>query len=270
MGKGNPERLRERCQALGMGCDIIQKVERDGITISSTYIHNLVAQGEMERAAQFLGHPHILTQQVGRGKGICKFITSNFAEIAFKSSLSDSMTVSPSSVLTGASSTSDMEINISESGTDNPCSHFEMVCRTTFSLTASSCCESPLDFLIAFIFSLSTGDNLLSFSCCHYYRRNCPLPQATYFNIPIKTPLRFLPEAVSCVRVTARFILVFLYALVKGRYHLRMIIVILFAIAPAVCIKRRVAHIEVFGIQPILNKPEGFPESLKMHNLTLS
>ncbi|MDE6898694.1 MAG: riboflavin biosynthesis protein RibF, partial [Lawsonibacter sp.] len=54
----------------GMGCDIIQKVERDGITISSTYIRNLVAQGEMERAAQFLGHPHILTQQVGRGKGI--------------------------------------------------------------------------------------------------------------------------------------------------------------------------------------------------------
>lgn len=70
MGKGNPERLRTRCQALGMGCDIIQKVERDGITISSTYIRNLVAQGEMERAAQFLGHPHILTQQVGRGKGI--------------------------------------------------------------------------------------------------------------------------------------------------------------------------------------------------------
>lgn len=70
MGKGNPERLRERCQALSMGCDIIQKVERDGITISSTYIRNLVAQGEMERAAQFLGHSHILTQQVGRGKGI--------------------------------------------------------------------------------------------------------------------------------------------------------------------------------------------------------
>ena len=70
MGKGNPERLRERCQALGMGCDIIQKVERDGITISSTYIRNLVAQGEMERAAQFLGHPHSLTQTVTHGKGI--------------------------------------------------------------------------------------------------------------------------------------------------------------------------------------------------------
>ena len=63
-------RLKERCAQLGLGCDVIQKVERDGITISSTYIRTLVAQGEMERAAQFLGHPHILTQQVGHGKGI--------------------------------------------------------------------------------------------------------------------------------------------------------------------------------------------------------
>ena len=70
MGQGNPERLKAKCAELGVGCDIIQKIERDGITISSTYIRNLVAQGELERAAQFLGHPHILTQQVGHGKGI--------------------------------------------------------------------------------------------------------------------------------------------------------------------------------------------------------
>ena len=70
MGKGNPDRLQAKCQDLGVGCDVIQKVEQDGITISSTYIRNLVAQGEMERAAEFLGHPHILTQQVGHGKGI--------------------------------------------------------------------------------------------------------------------------------------------------------------------------------------------------------
>ena len=70
MGKGNPDRLRAKCAQLGVGCDIIQRVEQDGITISSTYIRTLVAQGEMERAAQFLGHPHILTQKVTRGKGI--------------------------------------------------------------------------------------------------------------------------------------------------------------------------------------------------------
>lgn len=70
MGKGNPHRLKAKCQELGIGCDIIQKVERDGITISSTYIRTLIAQGEMERATQFLGHPHILTRQVAHGKGI--------------------------------------------------------------------------------------------------------------------------------------------------------------------------------------------------------
>lgn len=70
MGKGNPQRLQEKCRELGMGCDIIQKVEQDGITISSTYIRTLIAQGEMDRANQFLGHPHTLTNRVAHGKKI--------------------------------------------------------------------------------------------------------------------------------------------------------------------------------------------------------
>ena len=68
MGEGNPERLRAKCQALGVGCDIIPKVELDGVTISSTYIRTLIAQGEMERAVEFLGHPYRLTRQVTHGK----------------------------------------------------------------------------------------------------------------------------------------------------------------------------------------------------------
>jgi len=70
MGKGNPQRLQAKCAELGIGCDIIGKVEEDGITISSTYIRTLIAQGNMERAKQFLGHPHILTDQVAHGKKI--------------------------------------------------------------------------------------------------------------------------------------------------------------------------------------------------------
>ena len=70
MGEGNPQRLKEKCARLGVGCDIIPKVEQDGITISSTYIRTLIAQGEMERANQFLGHPHILTDRVVHGKKI--------------------------------------------------------------------------------------------------------------------------------------------------------------------------------------------------------
>ncbi|CUP60505.1 Uncharacterised protein [Flavonifractor plautii] len=85
----------------------------------------------------------------------CKLMISSFSERAFTSSASDSATVSPSSVLTGVSRASDRAISRSESGTDRPCSHFEMVCRTTFTLTASSCWERPLDFRRALIVSFN-------------------------------------------------------------------------------------------------------------------
>lgn len=70
MGKGNPDRLKAKCSELGVGCDIIGKIEQDGITISSTYIRNLIAQGEMDRATEFLGHPHVLTDTVSHGRKI--------------------------------------------------------------------------------------------------------------------------------------------------------------------------------------------------------
>jgi len=67
-GEGNPARLRALCNDLDIGLDIIEKVERDGITISSTYIRTLVAQGEIERANEFLGHPYTLSDMVSHGK----------------------------------------------------------------------------------------------------------------------------------------------------------------------------------------------------------
>ena len=67
-GEGNPERLKLKCRELGLGCDIIHPVLQDGITVSSTYIRTLIAQGEMERARTFLGHPHTLSETVAHGK----------------------------------------------------------------------------------------------------------------------------------------------------------------------------------------------------------
>jgi len=67
-GEGNPQRLRALCQERGLGCDIVSKVEHEGITVSSTYIRTLIAQGEMARAVEFLGHPHTLTGTVLHGK----------------------------------------------------------------------------------------------------------------------------------------------------------------------------------------------------------
>lgn len=85
----------------------------------------------------------------------CKLIASNFSAMEFMSFTSVSAIFSPSKVFTGVQSVLDISNNISESGTDNPCSHYETDCRTTFSFTASSCCERPFAFRIALMFSLS-------------------------------------------------------------------------------------------------------------------
>ncbi|MBD5098531.1 MAG: riboflavin biosynthesis protein RibF [Clostridiales bacterium] len=66
-GEGTPQRLAEKCSRLGIGCDIVPKVELDGITVSSTYIRMRVAAGDMEGAARFLGHPHTLSGEVVHG-----------------------------------------------------------------------------------------------------------------------------------------------------------------------------------------------------------
>lgn len=67
-GQGNPQRLAEKCAQLGIGCDVIGRVEYGGFPVSSTHIRQLIHQGRMEEAAQLLGHPHLLTGTVAHGK----------------------------------------------------------------------------------------------------------------------------------------------------------------------------------------------------------
>lgn len=73
-GEGNPEKLKTLCGELGIGCDIIEKVELDGITISSTYIRGLLECGDVEGAVRFLGHPHVLSGSVVPGKQVGRTI----------------------------------------------------------------------------------------------------------------------------------------------------------------------------------------------------
>ena len=68
--QGDPDKLLSRCRERGIGCDIIPQVTLDGITVSSTYIRRLVSLGQVERAMEYLGHPHILTQTVRHGRRI--------------------------------------------------------------------------------------------------------------------------------------------------------------------------------------------------------
>ena len=74
-GEGSPERILAYCGELGIGCDVIEKFTLDGVTVSSTYIKNLIAEGNIERANYFLGHPYVFSGtvregfKVGRGLG---------------------------------------------------------------------------------------------------------------------------------------------------------------------------------------------------------
>ncbi len=69
-GAGTPERLREKCADLGLGCDVIAPVQVDGVTVSSTLIRTLLQEGRTEEANRLLGHSHQLTGQVMHGKGL--------------------------------------------------------------------------------------------------------------------------------------------------------------------------------------------------------
>ena len=66
-GEGTAEKLKAYCAERGLGCDIIQAVRLDGRIVSSTYIRTLIAAGDMEEAARYLGHPHTLQDTVHSG-----------------------------------------------------------------------------------------------------------------------------------------------------------------------------------------------------------
>lgn len=71
---GTPALLCKKAAQLGMGCDIIPAVTLDGVTVSSTYIRELLQQGDAEQARRFLGYPYAITGEVRHGKGLGRTI----------------------------------------------------------------------------------------------------------------------------------------------------------------------------------------------------
>lgn len=82
-GRGNPQFLREFCKELGMGVDVIEKVAIGEQTISSTYIRQLLKEGNIEKANEFLGHPHTLTDTVRYGYKIGRTIETPTINMRF-------------------------------------------------------------------------------------------------------------------------------------------------------------------------------------------
>ena len=81
-GQGTPDKLRRLCAQRGVGVNVVDKVSLGGITVSSTHIRQLIRQGDMEAAAQMLGHRHFLSGEVLHGKELGRrlgFPTANLA-----------------------------------------------------------------------------------------------------------------------------------------------------------------------------------------------
>ena len=66
-GEGTAEKIAGWCAERGLGCDVIPAVTLHGVTVSSSHIRALLRAGDMDAAADFLGHPHLLTDTVRTG-----------------------------------------------------------------------------------------------------------------------------------------------------------------------------------------------------------
>ncbi len=82
-GAGVPELLRDYSLGLGVGFDVIPPVEIDGVRVSSTVIRELLLRGDVKKAAEYMGHPHVLTSPVRKGKGLARTFSTPTVNMYF-------------------------------------------------------------------------------------------------------------------------------------------------------------------------------------------
>lgn len=80
-GQGTASYLAQCCAELGIGCDIVDRIVLDGITISSTHIRTLIEAGDMEEARRFLGHNHCIVGTVIHGNALGRRLGSPTANL---------------------------------------------------------------------------------------------------------------------------------------------------------------------------------------------
>lgn len=66
-GEGTAEKIAAWCAARGLSCDVIPPVTLHGEIVSSSLIREMLREGDMPRAAEYLGHAHLLTDTVRTG-----------------------------------------------------------------------------------------------------------------------------------------------------------------------------------------------------------
>ena len=73
-GEGNAAVLQQYCETEGIPCVVVPQMKMGEIPVSSTHIRALLTQGEMEQAVEFLGHPHVFTGTVEKGRQLGRTI----------------------------------------------------------------------------------------------------------------------------------------------------------------------------------------------------
>lgn len=69
-GQGTAEKISAYCARQGLSCDIIPEFKLDGITVSSSYIRELISKGDIKTANRYLGHPYCVSGRVKDGQKV--------------------------------------------------------------------------------------------------------------------------------------------------------------------------------------------------------
>lgn len=81
-GLGTAKKLQAFCAKQNLACAIVPQQTLGGVRVSSTYIRQLLEQGDMTQAVRFLGHPHLLSGEVISGRRLGRTLGIPTANIA--------------------------------------------------------------------------------------------------------------------------------------------------------------------------------------------
>ena len=70
--KGTPSLIKEICEPLGIGVTVVGDFRKDGVTVSSSLIRSLIADGQIEDAAKYLGRSYSITSTVVDGQHLAR------------------------------------------------------------------------------------------------------------------------------------------------------------------------------------------------------
>ena len=88
-GLGTADTLSGYCRERSLPCAVVPEQLCRGERISSTRIRELLERGDVEQAAEFLGHPHILTGTVIRGHQLGRRLGIPTANLALPKELAE-------------------------------------------------------------------------------------------------------------------------------------------------------------------------------------